>query len=319
MTSDTKQLLLESLHRIPSVVFNLLWAAKDLPPCTKLATMRNLVLSLPQSEMEHFREECEFIRNVSLEHLEDIKFPYCKRKFSCINDGCKQNETGRCHGLPYVVHKKKHKVFFPKRMSEMEALADYQYFTQIEGILGGGALVKSPHNYQDSEFCIEDGEVLLDVGCAEALFTIDNIDRIKKAYLLECGCQWKKPLLHTFEQYQQKIKLIDKMVSDVTTKRSIRLVDALSDCETQQEHFFVKMDIEGYERHVIQGNEDFFRNNKIKLSCCTYHRQDDGIVIENLLKSFGYSTRYSQGYILTDMNGIHFPYFRHGVIYARNY
>ena len=223
MTSDTKQLLLESLRNIPGVIFNLLWAAKDLPPLTRLSNMRNLVLSLPQAEKEEFRQECEFIRNVSLDRLADIKFPYKKK--TLVSDDS-YNETGRHQGLPYVVHKLNNKVFFPKSMSEQEALEAYLYFTRTEGILGGGMLAKSPHCYQDADFHIEDGDIILDVGCAEALFTLDNIDHVKHAYLFESDSKWNKPLHNTFAQYWQKTKIINKMVSDVNTKRSVRISDA---------------------------------------------------------------------------------------------
>jgi hypothetical protein len=79
------------------------------------------------------------------------------------------------------------------------------------------------------------------------------------------------------------------------------------------------MDIEGWERTVIEGNAEFFKSAKVKLSCCVYHRQDDAQVIEAMLKKMGYKTRFSEGWMLPTMNGIHYPYFRHGVIYAQNY
>ena len=115
------------------------------------------------------------------------------------------------------------------------------------------------------------------------------------------------------------MKIIGKMVSDSTSKHTTRIVDAIGKDISADDRFFVKMDIEGGERFVIKGNEDFFRNNKVKLSCCVYHRQDDAIVIKDTLERLGYTTRFSKGYMLIGMNGIHYPYFRHGVIYAKNY
>ncbi len=56
-----------------------------------------------------------------------------------------------------------------------------------------------------------------------------------------------------------------------------------------------------------------------KLSCCVYHRQDDAYVIDSILKGMGYTTRFSEGYMLPIMNGIRYQYFRHGVIYAQKY
>ena len=61
------------------------------------------------------------------------------------------------------------------------------------------------------------------------------------------------------------------------------------------------------------------KSHKVKLSCCVYHRQDDAVVIKDMLKKMGYKTRFSDGYMLHWMNGIYFPYFRHGLIYAQNF
>ena len=112
---------------------------------------------------------------------------------------------------------------------------------------------------------------------------------------------------------------VNKLVSDKTQGESITLIDALKEDASYDNRFFVKMDIEGWERTVLDGNSDFFKNHKVKLSCCVYHRQDDSSVIEAMLKEMGYKTRFSDGYMLPTMNGIHYPYFRHGVIYAQNY
>ena len=186
-------------------------------------------------------------------------------------------------------------------------------------LLGTGTLAKSPHGYQDKDFKVEDGDVLLDVGCAEAIFALDNIEKVAKAYLFESEHVWRKPLRLTFAPYADKTVIINKLVSERTTRKSIRLVDAVADEMSSDAHFFVKMDIEGWERTVINGNADFFKNAKVKLSCCVYHRQDDATVIEKMLKDMGYKTRFSEGWMLPTMNGIHYPYFRHGVIYAQNY
>ena len=45
----------------------------------------------------------------------------------------------------------------------------------------------------------------------------------------------------------------------------------------------------------------------------------NAIVIKDMLERFEYATRFSKGYMLIGMDGIHCLYFRHGVIYAKNY
>ena len=211
------------------------------------------------------------------------------------------------------------RLFFPRNVSREEALKQYRSIIDDEGLLGGGLRQKSPHCYQDKNFTVEEGDVLLDIGCAEALFALDNVDRVSKVYLFECEKAWRKPLEMTFRPYADKTVFVGKIISDRTCGNETTIKDAISSCPCRDKHFFLKMDIEGGERAVIKGNARFFKDNKVKLSCCCYHRQDDAVVIEEMLKEMGYSTSFSEGYMLTPMNGIHYPYFRRGVIYARNY
>jgi hypothetical protein len=114
------------------------------------------------------------------------------------------------------------------------------------------------------------------------------------------------------------VSIINKLVSSRNSSKEIRLSDALADID-QDKTVFIKMDIEGFEREVISASEDFLKSHKVKLSCCVYHRQDDAAVIKNMLEKMGFKTRFSDGYMLPWMNGIHFPYFRHGLIYAQNF
>jgi len=49
---------------------------------------------------------------------------------------------------------------------------------------------------------------------------------------------------------------------------------------------FIKADIEGMERNLLQGAEKIIKLFKPKISVCIYHRPDDPMVVENMLKSF---------------------------------
>ena len=179
-------------------------------------------------------------------------------------------------------------------------------------------LEKSPHCYVTHDFNVANDDVVLDVGCAEALFALDVIDRASKAYIFEYEKEWRRPLRLTFEPFAEKVTIVEKLVSDQTCGKSTKLIDAVRDDLERKVNFFVKMDIEGWERTVIQGNADFFSTARVRLACCCYHRQDDAQVMEGLLRDMGYRTRFSEGYMLPTINGIHYPYFRRGVIYAQN-
>lgn len=316
MHTETKNLILEVLCNLKTSVFNLLCHARHAPWEEMPSTLRNLVLSLPHEEKERFAEECAFLETMPLSNIPHFIFPYQAIRPMIEAD---KIPSGVEKGLPYVLHNGKVKLFFLGATSVADMLNKYHVLVDDEGLLGTGCLAKSPHCYQDGDFKVEDGDILLDVGCAEAVFTLDNIDKVSKAYLFEALPEWRKPLLRTFASYSKKVVLVNKLVTDKTTSKSTTLYDAVGVDMRDDAHFFVKMDIEGWERLVIEGNDDFFTSAKVKLSCCVYHRQDDARVIETMLRQKGYKTRFSEGWMLTTMNGIHHPYFRHGVIYAQNY
>ena len=319
MHYTTKAMLMGAVRDLPRTIYNLVSTAQLNPYEFQMSLIRNLVLSMPQSEQDKYARECLHLRNIPLDKVNDISLPYAVRADSKeVLEGV-HVKTGFENGLPYVLHAGSKKVFYPAGTEESAIVESYKGLVYAEGITGAGALEESPHCYEDAEFFLDSGEYLLDVGCAEALFAVEKIDKVKKAFLFECEHCWQKPLKCTFLPYGEKVRIISKMVSDRTSKHTTRIADAIGVDISVEDKFFVKMDIEGGERSVITGNEDFFRNNKIKLSCCVYHRQDDAIVIKDILERFGYTTRFSKGYMLIGMNGIHYPYFRHGVIYAKNY
>ena len=315
MHYHTKKMLLDVLGNMGSFIYNLLYFAKRSQTDNDFAALRNLVLSLPCEVKEQFAEECAYVENMSLETISSIMFPYPRIEGY---SGAQDVVTGLEGGLPYVIHKNTAKLFFPRHCSVSSAISQYLGLVNDEGLLGSGLRIKSPHCYQDETFKVEPDDILLDIGCAEAIFALDNIDKVLKAYLFECGSEWRRPLQRTFAPYKDKVVMVNKFVSDKTKGKSTTLMDAIKGCVIGS-HFFVKMDIEGCERTVLKGNADFFKNHKVKLSCCVYHRQDDSHVIESLLKEMGYKTHFSDGYMLPVMNGIHYPYFRHGVIFGQNY
>lgn len=311
MHHTTRLMILNTLRRFKDFIYNLSYFADHSPTSGELSYLRNLVLSLPPDVRVKFAKECEFVERQPLDRLHKTLIPYPAKHLMSTNVA-----IGKRNGMPFVEHGRIGRLFFPRWMTTDEARAAYLDLVNIECIIGIG---DSPHCYQDTAHCLEPGDVVLDIGCAEALFAFDNIDKLSKAYLFESDSTWLKPLRHTFAPYASKVVIVNKFVADKTTRKSIRLMDAVVGDTIGESRFFVKMDIEGWERAVILGNADFFKNAKVKLSCCVYHRQDDAQVIEEMLKSLGYKTRFSNGYMLSMMNGIHYPYFRRGVIYAQNY
>ena len=280
------------------------------------ALLRNLILSLPSEIKERYANEIEYIESTPLDGLGAILFPYKEQK---VGKPPECFAVGKEKGLPFILHGDCSKLYFPKHTPLSDVISEYRALAEREGLLGAGILGKSPHCYQDGNFKVEQGDILLDVGCAEAVFALDNIEKVSKVYLFESLPEWQKPLRRTFAPYAEKVVFVPKLVSDRTNGDAITLMDAVKNDRPDGAQYFVKMDIEGWERTVVKGNADFFMTAKVRLSCCVYHRQDDAQVIDAMLKGMGYKTRFSDGYMLPTMNGIHYPYFRHGVIYAQNF
>lgn len=316
MHAQTRMMIADAMSNVKSFMFNLLYFDKHSPYDQEWSLLRDLVLSSSGEMRDHYKIECEYVASLSLDALSQAFLPYPVRK-DAVAIG--EVAVGIEDGFPYVLHGESRRLYFPRKVSCAETVAQYKYLIESEGLLHGGLRQKSPHCYQDNKFFVEEGDVLLDVGCAEALFALDNVDRASNVFLFECAKEWRKPLQLTFRPYANKTVFVGKMISNRNCGKETTITDAVASSLPRGGHYFVKMDIEGGERAVINGNAEFFKNNKVKLSCCCYHRQDDAIVIEKMLNEMGYSTRFSDGYMLTPMNGIHYPYFRRGVIYARNY
>ena len=259
-----------------------------------------------------FASEREFVRKAG---VGAIPFPYprCENEVSEV-----RVNTDERSALPYVLHRGK-RLFFRAGTDSWRVAMMYRGFLDDEGITGQGKRRLSPHAYESASHRVESGDVLLDVGCPEAIFTLEHIDLISKAYLFEADPKWQNPLKLTFSSLRNRIpiEIVPKLVSGESSPASVRLSDVVSD-ETGRT-YFLKMDIEGYEYDVLSSSVDFLRTHKVKVSCCTYHRQEDYDRICSLLGSIGYTTSCSSGYMLLTMNGIVAPYFRHGVLYARNY
>lgn len=282
-------------------------------PCKIINQMRKTLIEVyfetNKDEREKYTNELNYLK----EQKDIVMFPYKQEKEFC---GTIQAGFDKKKGLPYVLHDDK-RLYFPKHWSVEESKKQYRYFIEKENLLGGGFTAKAPHQYQSDNFKIEPGDVLLDIGCAEGLVSLDSIEKTKKTILYEADPAWKAPLKATFEPYKDKVKIINKWASDKDSKKTTTISSSIQGLEN--ETFFVKMDIEGAEESVIRGNTDFFKKRQVKVACCTYHKIEHFENLNVLFKSWNYVTSSSNGYILCFMdNEFRPPYFRKGLIRATN-
>lgn len=265
-----------------------------------------LALNIITYSDNKYLSEINFIKKHGITY-----FPYEKLK----ELGSIESGYDKKFRLPYVIHKGK-RLYFPKSYSIEHCENMYRGYVERECLLGGGFSEKAPHQYQTESFKIEDNDVLIDVGCAEALLSLDVIEKVKKVILLEADSVWIKPLRATFNNYQDKVELICKYASDKDTKSTIKLETIFKNYIEKDSNTFVKMDIEGAEIDTLKGSFTFLKDKKnVKLACCTYHRDGDADSIRTLYEDLGFEYEFSDGYVLfLDDENLKYPYFRKGLL-----
>jgi hypothetical protein len=173
--------------------------------------------------------------------------------------------------------------------------------------------IHSPHLYEAEEVVAEDGDVLVDAGVCEGNFSLHNIDKVSKVYLIECDPEWMEALHYTFAPWQDKVVFCNKFLSDVDTDSKIT-IDSLVEGDKVD---FVKMDIEGEEINALNGARNTLKRNKIlKCSVCSYHKHGDEDKIRKILIDNGFSTDVSKGYMLffDDQDVLDEPELRRGIV-----
>ncbi|MBQ7631953.1 MAG: hypothetical protein IJS82_04250 [Paludibacteraceae bacterium] len=218
--------------------------------------------------------------------------------------------------LLYVIHDKK-RLYYNRAFTIDSCERSYRFLIEQDQILEGGYLEKAPHCYQTESFKVEEGDVLIDGGAAEGLFALDVIDKVSHVYLIEADSNWIPALKATFAPYKDKVTIINKYLSDCDDTDNISLGSILA---RHNGNCFVKMDIEGAEPKVIKGALSYLNTrDNVKLSCCTYHYQNDAKELADLFESIGYQHEFSAGwFFFAEYDMPEPPYLRHALIRAKN-
>jgi len=101
----------------------------------------------------------------------------------------------------------------------------------------------------------------------------------------------------TFEPWQDKVVFIGKFMSDLPGE-STTTIDEILDGE-ENEHIFIKLDIEGYERKALSGMHRLMAGKKhVRMDICTYHHYDDFSLLKSVLENYGFVCHPTEGYVL---------------------
>lgn len=188
----------------------------------------------------------------------------------------------------YVLYKGK-KMYFPRSWDEEKAM---QYFRSLLAEQDE----RSPHCYRHNGYDVRKGDVVVDVGAAEGIFTLDIIDIAKKVYLLEADKEWMEALQQTFQNEGEKIEIIYGFADSIVKGNRVTL-DSLFTVEIN----YIKMDIEGYEKSALQGAKRLLADcENLRCAICAYHCKGDEEWIQNYLQRYGFITDVSEGYMCPD-------------------
>ncbi len=189
--------------------------------------------------------------------------------------------------LPYVMHARK-RLYFPGIYNAGKVAEIYRSLIIEQDI-------DSAHRYVNAYKELK-GKTLLDIGSAEGIFTLDTIEYVKHAYLFEVEQEWIEALRASFEPWKDKVTITQKYVGNANDSSHIS-IDAFME-DKEKDNLFLKMDIEGAEQSAIAGAFQTLKTGKnIHLAVCIYHKKEDPDVIGNILRSSGYQTEFTKGYI----------------------
>jgi hypothetical protein len=214
-------------------------------------------------------------------------------------------------GMFFVLHKNR-KLYFSQNLNKDKVKERY-YNLLIEQDY------RSPHCYNSNNFEVCQNDIIADLGAAEGIWALDNVETAKFVYIFESNKDRICALHKTFEPYKMKIRIVNKCVSGMTEGNKITIDDFIA--ENGADISFIKADIDGMEINMLGGMQKLLENKTdLRLLLCTYHQQNEADKLEQILrKKYGFSTELSQGVMLFihDKLGLQEPYFRKGLIRAK--
>jgi len=252
-----------------------------------------------------YKTELQFIRKKtkqSLKHIYSWIFPY--PFINTLSIKSIQVYTDASKGLFFVVHEGK-RLYFKRELDTEEKVRNAYYCVSIE------QHKESPHCYLNEQYNI-DGGIALDVGSAEGLLGLMLIEKIDKLYLFEVEEGWIEALQATFEPWKDKVIIINKYVSDKNDTDCVTLDTIIKDEVIE----LIKIDVEGTEQKILAGAANTLNKTK-KVCVCTYHKNNDEVVLKNYLDERGWITSFSNNSILYILSKLYPPYFRKCLIRAK--
>ncbi len=189
-------------------------------------------------------------------------------------------------GMGYVPYRGR-KMFFPRGWDENRIASYYRSVVMEQD-------ERSPHCYDKAFFGVNEGDIVVDAGAAEGIFALDCVDRAARIYLIEADPEWIEALEQTFCGDKDKVQIVCGFLDRFHEGSHVSL-DGLFETE---EINYIKMDIEGAEKAALEGGAGVLaRCENIGCAICSYHCREDEESIRHTLKSHGFTTDTSAGYM----------------------
>lgn len=216
--------------------------------------------------------------------------------------------TDKSKGLPFVMHEGKRLYFI---RTYRKRTIQYCY----SGLLAEQD-PNSPHCYLGEGFIIQQNDTMLDVGSAEGILPLQHIEKLKQLVLFERDPEWVEALEATFEPWKEKVCIVRKVVSDINDNENITLDSFLSNKKYRPS--FIKIDVEGAEDKVLNGMTETLNIPNLKITICTYHREQDYAILSDILNQRNFNCQPSNGFMLflNNPENLQAPFFRKGLIRA---
>ncbi len=270
-----------------------------------LNTIRKNILSYYGSHPQSVNDEIQMVLSYLKNHPLQL-FPYHFPKKYKPSDISVHKDPER--DLHYIFHDGK-RMYFKRSWSVKDIRENYTNLLIEQDI-------DSPHRYLTNNFKVEAGEVVADIGAAEGIFSLPIIEKAKKIVLFETDKEWIEALEATFSPWNDKVKIVNKFVSDKDDAYNITLDEF---CGNQNISFdIIKIDVDGAEHSLLKGCDSILSKvPKIKLAICTYHKAEDEKLFQSIFKNYGIASQPSKGYIIFyyDKNLCE-PYLRRGLLRA---
>ncbi|SBW02351.1 FkbM family methyltransferase [uncultured Dysgonomonas sp.] len=155
----------------------------------------------------------------------------------------------------------------------------------------------SPHCYLSDDFQVGPDDVVLDVGAAEGIFSLSIVNKVRSIILFEVEERWIEALKKTFEPWKEKVRIINRYVSDEDSEETITL-DSLAGT-FGSDSIFLKLDVEGVEKKALAGAQSILTSDKYhtRAVICTYHKQIDYTELSSLMENLHYRIQTTNGYM----------------------